>query len=135
MYNLGLLFLLSCSQPKAPTYDLVTITQNSANGEMFIVKYLDMDRNGTVDFYGYGFGEETNWDGNPYSILSSEHFFVSATYVAEHDLKVKGNSYLQIMDSDTETRVNREYMQQRAYANSLLPNKNIYEQASAKKDK
>ena len=135
MYNLGILFLLSCSEPKAPSYDLVTIVQNSPEGKIFVLKYLDKDKNGTVDFYGYGFGEETDIPSNPYSITSNEHFFVSAAYVREHDMNIKDNPYLKIMDADTETRINREYNQQRAYQNFLLADNNLYEQARSKKNK
>ena len=118
MYNLGLILMLCCAEQKTPLYDLVTIVQKRGEQQL-VVKYVDMDRNGTVDFYGYGFGEESGNANNPFSISHGEHFFVSERYAQEHDLKINRNSVLKVMDRDIEMKVNREYAQERARGNSL----------------
>lgn len=112
--------LLSCSSPKAPEYDLITITQRvPGREEIFVIKYLDMNHDGKVDFYGYGYGEETDIASNPYSIIANEHFYVSASYADANSLKPKENLALKVMSSDMEARVNTEYNQQKSYAGYL----------------
>ena len=108
-------FLAACfSKETVPSYDIITVVTKEENlGRNLVIKYIDQDKDGKVDYYGWGYGERTGDDFNPYSIEQEQHFYVRWEYAQAKNIQI--NATLNSMTGPLDSKVQREYEELRAF--------------------
>lgn len=101
---------------------MITIAKKVGE-EYQVIKYIDVDRDGKVDLYGYGMGEPTLRPENPYTIKEN-NFFLSRDFAEQQKYRAKTRQAPQIMDFRLEQKVTMEFHLLRENAYDPLPHRN-----------
>ncbi|MBI5797781.1 hypothetical protein HZA98_02670 [Candidatus Woesearchaeota archaeon] len=109
-------FLLACQTPEKDHGDIRIIIERKENSsDFYVTKFIDFDRDGRVELYGYGKGFPSGISYDPYGINeNTASFYISRAYAEsigfkEPQEKRIPSSIPRIMPYTMEERVNRSF--------------------------
>lgn len=109
-------FLFACQAPEKDHGDIrIVVERKEASSAFYVTKFIDVDRDGRVDLYGYGPGFKTQFSHDPYGINeNTASFYISREYAEitgfkESQEKRIPSSIPRIMPLSMEERVNTTF--------------------------